>query len=125
MNATGRGFGGGAVPITQGNIEPFYIQNVDTQFQTYYAGGFIFLQTVIDQTIWALSNAHMTTYPAFVAQEFPELPISTDNFARLAGFLLPLLVVFGYTYTVTRVSKCLMEEKEARIAEGLKVPRVR
>ncbi|CEO94857.1 hypothetical protein PBRA_003670 [Plasmodiophora brassicae] len=121
MNATGRGFGGGAVPITQGNIEPFYIQNVDTQFQTYYAGGFIFLQTVIDQTIWALSNAHMTTYPAFVAQEFPELPISTDNFARLAGFLLPLLVVFGYTYTVTRVSKCLMEEKEARIAEGLKV----
>ena len=99
----------------------------DNTWYHYITNGNAFLQQFMDTYI--LHQSTGTTQPlnaTLAARQltgipFPTPPYIVDNFASAVGTFLGLLFVIIFQYPVTRVVKLIVEEKESRIKEGLKM----
>ena len=99
----------------------------DDTWTQYINNGNAFLQQFMDTYILHQSTGNTnqlnTTLNArqLTAIPFPTPPYVVDNFASAVGAFLGLLFIVIFQWPVTRVIKLVVEEKETRIKEGLKM----
>jgi ATP-binding cassette subfamily A (ABC1) protein 3 len=122
------------VPATSGALSKNKDQSVafDPTFLPYTSQGFIFMQKFMDQLILKQTATSLnTTLPSSLSpispdvmdfyQPFPNPSYLSDNFADYVGFLLGFLLTLMYMMPVSSLIKLLVEEKEKKIKEGMKM----
>ena len=99
----------------------------DDTWNQYINNGNAFLQQFMDTYILHQSTGSTQSLSVTLAARqltgipFPTPPYIVDNFASAVGAFLGLLFVIIFVYSVTRMIKLIVEEKETRIKEGLKM----
>lgn len=94
-------------------------------YVTYYTSGFLSLQTLINDYFMrevrnmtsASGNGEMNNDLAAVPM--PYASYKNNVFLTIAGRLSPLVLVLSYLYTVSQLTKRLVEEKELRLREAM------
>lgn len=105
-------------------VNKLYIGQVLDYFDRLYYGGFLALQNYVDS--WAVGNLSGNMTAAQLNNgvglfPFPTPKYRADGFAGIVGGLLPFLFVLAFIFPVNRLVKVLVEEKELRIKEGLRM----
>lgn len=94
------------------------LPGLDIDYQMYFISGFLTLENTIDE--WALTYAirqsdpaaEKCTSPAIMAVPFPTYEFNGNPFYSQVGFLLGLALTMSTLYPVSRLVKCVVEEKE-------------
>lgn len=102
---------------------------LDTKYQTYYLSGFLSLQDVIDRWAFSYINATEETsgraqceYPGVIyTMPFPTAAYDQNLFFTAVGFLLGLAMTMATMYPVSRLVKSVVEEKELKMREVMKI----
>eukprot|EP01083_Nonionella_stella_P103393 295193_1 len=92
----------------------------DKSWSKYFWLGFSFVQDSVDTFILSQLNSSYTP-PNFVAQPFPTPAYTSDLFATFVADVLGLFFTLAFMWVVTRIVKDIVEEKEFRIKEGMKM----
>ena len=115
-------------PALGGNTVNTLHWSYDDSWNHYLYNGNAFLQQFVDTYILSQSAAGgvgalgaTLAARSLVAIPFPTPPYIVDNFASAVGTFLGLLFIVIFQWPVTRVIKLIVEEKETRIKEGLKM----
>ena len=99
----------------------------DDTWVAYIYNGNAFLQQFMDTYILHQSTGNTQPLSTTLAARqltgipFPTPPYIVDNFASAVGTFLGLLFVIIFQWPLTRVIKLVVEEKETRIKEGMKM----
>lgn len=92
-------------------------KGLDTDYQMYLTSGFLTLEKTIDK--WALDYSVKQVNPAatcvspeVLTVPFPTYEFDSNPFYAQVGFLLGLAMTMSTLYPVSRLVKCVVEEKE-------------
>lgn len=122
-----------ATPFTSSVTARFSGGLASTRFRDYMNSGFVTLQSTISevylrQMLQATSNPIAQrlllsgVQPSIVVAPMGYAPYKSSVFLQIAGSALaPLVLVLSFLYTVSQISKRLVEEKELRLREGTMV----
>jgi hypothetical protein len=94
------------------------IRGLDTDYQMYLVSGFLTLEQTIDA--WALKYgvrqvdpSATCAAPEVLTAPFPSYEFDSNPFFSQVGFLLGLAMTMSTLYPVSRLVKCVVEEKES------------
>ena len=114
-----------AVPNTKTLRNPFSLGLGERPYGSYYASGFLTLEQTLGNYFLQSLNASLpspaTGSPTEEVISFAPMGYAeyTDNtFFTVAGRVAPLMQTLSFLYTVSQLSKRLVEEKEQRLREG-------
>eukprot|EP00601_Ochromonadales_sp_CCMP2298_P001426 CAMPEP_0173193416 /NCGR_PEP_ID=MMETSP1141-20130122/13943_1 /TAXON_ID=483371 /ORGANISM="non described non described, Strain CCMP2298" /LENGTH=512 /DNA_ID=CAMNT_0014117743 /DNA_START=89 /DNA_END=1624 /DNA_ORIENTATION=+ len=108
------------------------VLGLDTQYQSYLISGFLTLQKAVDQWAFNYTQAvygdsrpdaptQCTGPPQAVLIPFPTPAYDQNPFYAQVGFLLGLAIVMSTMYPMSRLTKSVVEEKELRMREVMKI----
>jgi ATP-binding cassette subfamily A (ABC1) protein 3 len=88
----------------------------------YHRESFSALQWAIDKSLVAnITGVIPHGYPTVYIQRFPYFEYNYDRFANVIQNALPLLLVLAYIFTALTIVKELVQEKEKRLKESMKM----
>ena len=104
-------------------LEPEYTwdNDGDTSNQLYYYFGFVFLQDLLSRAYVNYRSNSTVGSPVVYAQTFPVPSFRDDLFAWGISRTLPLFMVMSWIYSVSRLTKNIVYEKEKRLKEYMKM----
>jgi len=121
------------LPSTSGDPIDRTKKGLGTAGENYYYSGFLGLQAIIDTYILSEETgifpvAGINTFQAFwqnkfqvAASPFPTQAFSEDNFSDMLGDFTGLFIILVFIWPATRIVSGIVEEKELRIREGMKM----
>jgi hypothetical protein len=90
-------------------------------YTTYADNGFMALQSFIDNYILSTVSSSVPTNASVSYQPFPTIPHYSSTFASQVATFLGLLYTLVFMWPVSRIVKQVVEEKELRIRESMKI----
>ena len=93
-------------------------------YQNYILSGFMTIQKTVDEWAFAYTNVSSKANcspPNIVLSPFPTYAYDQNPFYIRVGFLLGLAMVMSTLYPVSRLVKSLVEEKEIKMREVMKI----
>mmetsp|Transcript_200 Transcript_200/g.364 ORF Transcript_200/g.364 Transcript_200/m.364 type:complete len:2007 (-) Transcript_200:174-6194(-) len=101
---------------------------LDTEYQQYFLSGFLTLQRTVDEWVFDYidrSNGgevnSTCSRPNSVSMPFPTAAFDQNIFYKAVGFLLGLAMTMATMYPMSRLVKSVVEEKESRMREVMKI----
>ena len=115
------------VPNTNLVINDFTL-GLGTDYQQYLISGFMPLQSMIND--YAFNSTNVSSYedcrvPRPFFMPFPTPAYDANPFFLRVGFLLGLAMVMSTLYPISRLAKSIVEEKEIKMRELLKISGVK
>jgi ATP-binding cassette subfamily A (ABC1) protein 3 len=105
---------------------------LNTDYQSYFFSGFLSLERAVNAWAFEYTNsvtgpdnpdapAECTGPPEMVVTPFPTPQYNQNPFYQQVGFLLGLAIVMSTMYPMSRLTKAVVEEKELRMREVMKI----
>jgi hypothetical protein len=94
---------------------------LDTSYQNYVLSGFLTLQETLYRFAVNRTSAGACSVPSVVTMPFPTAAYRANAFYTAVGFLLGLAVVMATLFPVSKLLKDIVEEKETRMRETMKI----
>jgi ABC-type multidrug transport system fused ATPase/permease subunit len=105
---------------------------LNTEYQDYIFSGFLSLERAINAWAFEYTNAissdtnpgapvSCTGPPEIVMVPYPTAAYNQNPFYQQVGFLLGLAIVMSTMYPMSRLTKAVVEEKELRMREVMKI----
>lgn len=113
------------IPDTDFDIEPFESNINNLQFlESYFFSGFLPLQQLVDEWILTTALDEPAQASSFLKYQFNDFPFSdyeNDPFFSVLDSVFVLFVLLTFLWPFTRLIKLIMEEKEQRLREGMRM----
>lgn len=97
---------------------------LNQNYQNYIFSGFMTIQKTVDEWAFAYTNVSSKpncSPPNVVLTPFPTYSYDQNPFYNQVGFLLGLAMVMSTLYPVSRLVKSVVEEKEIKMREVMKI----
>lgn len=105
---------------------------LNTEYQSYFFSGFFSLEKAVNEWAFNYTNAvaseanpaapsNCTGPPEIVLIPFPTPSYDQNPFYTQVGFLLGLAIVMSTMYPMSRLTKSVVEEKELKMREVMKI----
>ena len=109
-------------------VENDFTLGLGTDYQQYLISGFMPLQSMIND--YAFNSTNVSSYedcrvPRPFFMPFPTPAYDANPFFLRVGFLLGLAMVMSTLYPISRLAKGIVEEKEIKMRELLKISGVK
>lgn len=115
------------LPNTNSVVNPFTI-GLNTEYQNYYVSGFLSIQKAVDEWVFnryneqaGSSSKQCGSPPNPTIAPFPTAAYDQNPFYLQVGFLLGLAMVMSTLYPMSRLTKSIVEEKELKLREIMKI----
>jgi ATP-binding cassette subfamily A (ABC1) protein 3 len=101
---------------------------LQTTYQQYLLSGFLSIQRAVDDWIFHYTNVSQvndpvctSSVPNFAYTPYPTYSYDQNLFYSAVGFLMGLAMVMSTMYPVSKLTKSIVEEKETRMRELMKI----
>lgn len=108
-----------ALPSTSSSVDLYYIGGYSSGNQLYLLSGFTTLQTMIYQYYASTVLGVATDLPQLTYTPMPTVAYRSSSFLDFGKQIAPLIIVLGYLYPMSQMTKRIVLEKELRIREAM------
>ena len=106
-----------ATPWTFDRVNIFSTGLGSRDYMLYVASGFVTVESLVHEYILDAAGEHTVEHVAFTP--FPTEAHTANDFLTESGMYVPLILTFGFLFSLSRWLSTIVQEKELRIREAV------